>query len=53
MTAAAWAGASIPMPLTAQRQDPAPSSSNVLTTVTDVVGFQSFLGIATLMASML
>ena len=34
-------------------QDPAQSSSIILTTVTDVVGFFSFLGIATLLASLL
>lgn len=43
----------IPMLLTALRQDPAQSSSIILTTVTDVVGFFSFLGIATLLAGML
>jgi magnesium transporter len=46
-------GAAIPMILTAIGQDPAQSSSIVLTTVTDVAGFFSFLGIATLFASML
>ena len=35
------------------RQGPAQSSSIILTTVTDVVGFLSFLGIATLLSSML
>ena len=34
-------------------QDPAQSSSIVLTTVTDVTGFFSFLGIATLLAGMI
>lgn len=53
MTAAGLAGATIPMILTRLGQDPAQSSSIVLTTVTDVVGFMSFLGIATLLASML
>lgn len=53
MTAAGFAGALIPMLLTAARQDPAQSSSIVLTTVTDVVGFFSFLSIATLLASIL
>ena len=53
MTAAGLAGAAIPMALTALRQDPAQSSSVVLTTVTDVVGFFSFLGIATLLSGML
>lgn len=53
MTAAGLSGAAIPMMLTALRQDPAQSSSIILTTVTDVVGFFSFLGIATLLAGML
>ena len=53
MTVAGLAGAAIPMVLTAVGQDPAQSSSIVLTTVTDVVGFMSFLGIATLFAAML
>ena len=35
------------------RQDPAQSSSIILTTITDVVGFFSFLGIATLLSGML
>ncbi len=51
MTLAGLAGAVIPMVLTGLRQDPAQSSSIVLTTVTDVTGFFSFLGIATLLAS--
>jgi len=50
MTAAGLAGAIIPMLLTAARQDPAQSSSIILTTVTDVVGFFSFLSIAALLA---
>ncbi|MGD8393842.1 MAG: magnesium transporter [Candidatus Eiseniibacteriota bacterium] len=53
MTAAGLAGATIPLILTRLRQDPAQSSSIILTTVTDVVGFFSFLGIATLLASKL
>jgi magnesium transporter len=53
MTAAGFAGAVIPLMLTRLRQDPAQSSSIVLTTVTDVVGFFSFLGIATLLSTML
>jgi magnesium transporter len=53
MTLAGLAGAAIPMLLTALRQDPAQSSSIVLTTVTDVVGFFSFLGIATALMHML
>jgi magnesium transporter len=46
-------GAAIPLVLTAIKQDPAQSSSIVLTTVTDVAGFFSFLGIATLFSGML
>jgi magnesium transporter len=46
-------GAAIPIVLTVLRQDPAQSSSIVLTTVTDVAGFFSFLGIATLFSSLL
>ena len=53
MTLAGLAGAVIPMALTALRQDPAQSSSIFLTTVTDVVGFFSFLGIATLLMAVL
>jgi magnesium transporter len=53
MTLAGFSGAGIPMLLTALRQDPAQSSSIVLTTITDVVGFFSFLGIATLLSGML
>lgn len=53
MAAAGLFGAVIPMLLVALRQDPAQSSSIILTTVTDVVGFFSFLGIATLLAGML
>jgi magnesium transporter len=53
MVAAGLAGAAIPMLLTALRQDPAQSSSIILTTVTDVVGFFSFLGIATMLSAML
>jgi magnesium transporter len=53
MTAAGLAGALVPMALTALRQDPAQSSSIILTTVTDVAGFLSFIGIATLLSGML
>ncbi len=53
MVVAGLAGAVIPMVLSAARQDPAQSSNIVLTTVTDTVGFFSFLGIATLMMSFL
>lgn len=53
MLAAALSGVVIPILLSALGQDPAQSSSIILTTVTDVVGFFSFLGIATLLASTL
>ncbi|MDH5305814.1 MAG: magnesium transporter, partial [Myxococcales bacterium] len=53
MAAAGLAGALIPITLTALRQDPAQSSSIILTTVTDVTGFFSFLGIATLLVRVL
>ncbi len=53
MLAAGLAGALVPVLLRRFGQDPALASSIILTTVTDVVGFASFLGIATLLASML
>ncbi|HEX6210814.1 MAG TPA: magnesium transporter, partial [Methylomirabilota bacterium] len=53
MVAAGLAGAAIPIVLTSMGQDPARSSSIILTTVTDIVGFASFLGIATLLAAAL
>jgi magnesium transporter len=53
MTIAGVAGASVPMILKALGRDPAQSSSIVLTTVTDVGGFLSFLGLATLFANLL
>jgi len=46
-------GAAIPLLLNAIGQDPAQSSSIVLTTITDITGFFSFLGIATLFSSLL
>ena len=50
----AWlAGAILPIVLRRLGQDPAQSSSIILTTVTDVAGFFSFLGIATLLSGML
>ncbi|HEX6313476.1 MAG TPA: magnesium transporter [Gemmatimonadaceae bacterium] len=48
MTIAGVAGASVPMALIRLGQDPAAASSIVLTTVTDVMGFLTFLGFATL-----
>ncbi len=53
MVAAGFSGATIPIVLTRLGQDPAQSSSILLTTVTDVVGFFSFLGIATLLSFLL
>lgn len=53
MVAAGFAGAVVPMALTRLGQDPAQSSSIVLTTITDIAGFFSFLGIATLLSSLL
>ncbi len=53
MVAAGFAGAVVPIALKRLGQDPAQSSSIVLTTVTDVAGFFSFLGIASLLMSML
>lgn len=53
MVAAGFAGALVPILLTRLGQDPAQSSSIILTTVTDIAGFLSFLGIATALATML
>lgn len=53
MVAAAFAGVIVPVTLSSLGQDPAQSSSIILTTVTDVVGFFAFLGIATMLSSML
>ena len=53
MMIAGLSGAMVPIVLSALRQDPAQSSSIVLTTITDVMGFLSFLGIATLLSGML
>jgi magnesium transporter len=49
MVLAAVAGAAVPLTLTMLGRDPATASSIILTTVTDIVGFFSFLGLATLM----
>lgn len=48
LTAAALGGILIPLTLNRLKIDPAVASSPFVTTVTDVVGFASFLGIATL-----
>jgi magnesium transporter len=48
LVAGALGGILIPMVLDRVRADPAVASGTFVTTVTDVVGFFSFLGIATL-----
>jgi magnesium transporter len=53
MGAAALSGAVIPLVLRTLGRDPAQSSSIFLTTVTDIVGFASFLGFAVLFLPML
>lgn len=53
MVAAGFAGAIVPIILVRLRQDPAQASTIILTTVTDVTGFFTFLGIATLLSGML
>lgn len=53
MVIAGFAGAVIPIGLKAIGQDPATSSSIILTTVTDICGFLSFLGLATALSSAL
>jgi magnesium transporter len=53
MLAAGLAGALVPVLLRRFGQDPATASSIILTTVTDVVGFFSFLGIAAAFAPLL
>ena len=47
LLAAALAGVAVPLALDRIGIDPALSGAVVLTTVTDVVGFMSFLGLAT------
>lgn len=53
MSIACIAGAMVPILMRRLGQDPATASSIFLTTVTDVCGFLSFLGIATLLSGML
>ncbi|UCG14384.1 MAG: magnesium transporter [Deltaproteobacteria bacterium] len=53
MVAAGLSGAAIPLILRAFNRDPAQSSSIFLTTVTDCVGFASFLGFAVLFMPLL
>ena len=53
MMVAGLSGAAIPIILKALNRDPAQSSSIFLTTVTDVVGFASFLGFAAIFMPLL
>ncbi len=53
MVAAGVSGAGIPILMKSLGRDPAQSSSIIMTTVTDIVGFFSFLGLATLFLSAL
>jgi magnesium transporter len=53
MLAAGISGAVVPILLTRAGQDPATASSIILTTVTDVAGFLSFLGTATILSFLL
>jgi magnesium transporter len=53
MAAAGLSGAAIPLILKALNKDPAQSSSIFLTTVTDCVGFASFLGFAVIFMPLL
>jgi magnesium transporter len=53
MVIAGIAGAAIPLVLSAVGQDPAQSGSIILTTVTDIAGFLSFLGLATVFSTLL
>jgi len=48
MVAAGLAGAAIPLIMKAVGRDPAQSSSIILTTITDIIGFFAFLGFAVL-----
>jgi magnesium transporter len=53
MCMAGFSGAIIPIVLKSLHQDPAQSSSIFLTTVTDIAGFLSFLGLATIFSAFL
>lgn len=53
LIAAGIAGALVPIVLVRVGQDPATASTIILTTVTDVSGFMSFLGTATLLSFLL
>ena len=51
LVAAALVGTVLPLFLKSRNIDPALAGSVILTTVTDVVGFMAFLGLATLFYS--
>ena len=53
MMIAGSAGAMVPIVLKSLKQDPAQSSSIILTTITDIFGFLSFLGLATILSRFL
>jgi magnesium transporter len=53
MTLASAAGALVPLALKKLGQDPAQSSSIILTTITDIFGFLFFLGIATALSGLI
>jgi magnesium transporter len=53
MCIAAVAGATVPILLVALNRDPATAASIILTTVTDVVGFFTFLGLASALSGLL
>jgi magnesium transporter len=53
VVAASAAGAAIPITLVKLGRDPATASSIILTTVTHIVGFFSFLGLAQVLAQLL
>jgi len=53
MTLAGISGAMVPMVLKKLGFDPAQASSIVLTTITDICGFMSFLGVATTLVNLL
>ena len=53
LLAAGFSGAAIPLAMRSLGLDPAQSSSIILTTVTDVIGFLSFLGFAMVFQSLL
>jgi magnesium transporter len=49
ISVAAWCGMTVPLLLKRLGIDPAVSGAVILTTITDIIGFVSFLGTATLM----